>query len=73
MENLNELDSRLDFRESNQLLSNLGITTTLGTQNLLPLLTGGRCSVVALYYENWNRDPEIVVAVGKWSLFGGGR
>jgi len=37
------------------------------------LLTGGRCSEVALCYENWNWDPKIVVAVDKWSLFGGGR
>jgi hypothetical protein len=28
------------------------ITTTLGTQNLWPLLTGGRCSEVALRNEN---------------------
>jgi len=47
--------------------SNLCITTTLGTQNLLPLLTGGRCLEVALRYENWNWDPKIVVAVDKWS------
>ncbi len=32
--------------------SNLCIATTLGTQNLWPLLTGGRCSEVALLYEN---------------------
>jgi len=27
-------------------------TVTLGTQNLWPLLTGGRCSEVALCYKN---------------------
>ncbi len=32
--------------------SNLCITTTLGTQSLRPLLTGGRCPEVALCYEN---------------------
>ena len=31
--------------------SNLCTTTTLRTLNLLPLLTGGRCSEVALSYK----------------------
>jgi len=47
--------------------SNLCITTTLGSQNLWPLLTGGRCTEVALCYENWNWDPK------KWSLQTSGR
>ncbi len=41
---------RIDFTTQIQL--NLCITTTLGTQNLWLLLTGGRCSEVALCYEN---------------------
>jgi len=32
--------------------SNLCVMTNLGTQNLWSLLTGGRCSEVALCYEN---------------------
>ncbi len=48
--------------------SNLCITTTLGTQNVWPLLTGGRCSEVAFYFENWNRDPKIVVVIRRWSF-----
>ncbi len=39
----------------------------------MAVLTGGRCSEVALCYENRNRDPKIVAAVDKWSLFEGGR
>jgi hypothetical protein len=58
---------------SNQVQSNLCITTNLGTPNLWPLLTGGCCSEVALCYENLNRDSKIVSAAGRWSLFGGGR
>ncbi len=54
------------------LQSNLCITTTLGTQNLWPLLTGGRYSELVLCYKNWNWDPKIVVIVDKWSLSGGG-
>jgi len=41
---------RIDFTTQIQL--NLCITTTLGTQNLWLLLTGGRCSEFALCYEN---------------------
>jgi hypothetical protein len=41
------------FCEHEKLVQlNLCITTTLGTQNLWPLLTGCRCSEVALSYEN---------------------
>ncbi len=54
-----------------QLLSNL--CTTLGTPNLWPLFTGGRCSVVVLCYNNLNRDSKNVVTVGRWSLLGFGR
>jgi hypothetical protein len=39
-------------RKKIKIQSNLCITTTLGTKNLWPLLTGGRCSEVALCYEN---------------------
>jgi len=42
--------------------------TILGTQNLWLLLTGGRCSEVALRYKNFNLVTKIVVAVDKWSL-----
>ncbi len=42
--------------------------TTLGTSIFLALLTGGRCSGVALYYENWNWDFKMVVVVGYWLL-----
>jgi len=47
-------------------------TATLGTQILWPLLIGGRCSEVPLCYKQGKRDHKIVVAVGKWLLFGGG-
>ena len=53
------------------LQSDLCTTTNLGIPNLWPLLTGGRCSEVALSYKNWKWDPKMVVAVGKWSIFGG--
>ena len=56
-----------------EVQSNLCTTTTLGTPNLWPLLTGGRCSEVALCNKNRKWDTKIVVAVDKWSLFGGGR
>ena len=46
---------------------NLCTTTTLGTSNLWPLLTSGRCSEVAMCYKYWNETP-------KWrSLFASGR
>ncbi len=48
-------------------------TTTFGTPNLWPLFTGGRCSVVGLCYKDSNWDSKVVVAVGRWSLFGSGR
>ncbi len=56
-----------------QVQSNLCTTTNLGTQNLWQLLTGGSCSEVGLCYKNLNWDSKIVVAVGRWSLFRGGR
>ncbi len=34
--------------------------------NLWPLLTGGRCSVVALCYTNWKRDLKVVTS-GRYS------
>jgi hypothetical protein len=37
------------------------------------VLTGGRCSKVGLCYKDLNRDSKMVVSVGRWSLFGGGR
>jgi hypothetical protein len=43
-------------------------TTTLGTPNLWPLLTGGRCSVVGLCYKDLHRESDMVVAVGRWPL-----
>ena len=55
------------------LQSYLCLTTTLGTLNLRPLLTGGRCSEVALCYKKGKWDRQMVVVVGTWSLFGGGR
>jgi hypothetical protein len=54
--------------------SNLCVTTTLGIQNLWSLLTGCRCSEVALCYEIRNRDPQNsgrcrqVVVIRRWSL-----
>ncbi len=51
--------------------SNLSTTATLGTQNLWPLLTVGRCSEVPLYYRQGKRGRSIVVAVGSRSLFRG--
>jgi hypothetical protein len=56
-----------------EVQSNLYTTTTLGTPNLWLLLTGGRCSKVGFCYEDSNWDSKMVVAVGGWSLFGGGR
>ncbi len=53
--------------------SSLFTTTTLGNQNLWPLLTGGRFLEEGLCYKNLNWKLKIVVAVGRWSLFGGGR
>jgi len=48
-------------------------TTILGTQNLWPLLTGGRCSEVTLCYKTLKWDSKMVVVIDKWSLLGGGR
>ncbi len=47
--------------------SNLCTTTTLGTQNLWPLLTGSRCSEVTLSYKINNGTPKW------WSLLTSGR
>ena len=58
----------LIWRKQPKVQANLCTTTTLGTLNLWPLLTGGRCSEVALCYENWKWDSKMVVAVGRWSL-----
>ncbi len=38
-----------------------------------PLLTGGRCLEGGLCCEYQNWDCKIVAAVGRWSLFVGGR
>ncbi len=45
--------------------------TTLGTQNLWTLLTGGCCSEVALCYKDFNLDNKMAVVhiLGRWSLF----
>ena len=43
-------------------------TTTLRTQNLWPLLSGRRCSKVALCYANWKLDLKIVVTIDRWLL-----
>ena len=53
--------------------SNLCRTTTFGTLNLWPLLTGGQSSEVVLCYKKWKWNPKIAVVVGSWSLFGGRR
>jgi hypothetical protein len=47
-------------------------TITHGIKNLRPLLTGGHCSEVVLCYKDLNWNAKMVVAVGRWSLFGGG-
>ncbi len=60
-------------RNCYNLVWNLCTTATLETQKLLLLLTGGHCSEVPLCYEQGKRGNKIVVAVDKWSLFGGGR
>ncbi len=53
--------------------SNMCTTTTLGTPNFWPLLTGGRCLEVGLCCRDSNWDYKMMVAVGTWSLFGVGR
>jgi len=50
-----------------QVQSTLSTTTTFGTPNLWRLLTGDRCSKVALCYKT-----EIGTSK-RWSVFGGGR
>ena len=44
----------------------MSTTTTLGTLNLWPVLTGGRCSEVALCYKKWKWDFKM------WLLLAGG-
>jgi hypothetical protein len=56
------------FKNESVGQSNLCTTTTLGIPNLWPLLTGGRCSVVGLCYEDSNWDSELVFVAGMWSL-----
>jgi hypothetical protein len=53
--------------ESKQIQSIPWKTTTLQTQNMWPLLTGGRCSEVSLCYKIEKRHPKLVVAEDKWS------
>ena len=55
-----------------EVQSNLCTTTTLGTLNLWPLLTGCCCSEVALCYIKGKWGCKMVVVVGRWSFFGGG-
>jgi hypothetical protein len=40
---------------------------------IVPLLTGGRCSEVILCNDSSILDHKMMVVVGRWSLFGGGR
>ncbi len=47
-----------------EVLSNLCTTT----QNLWPLLRGGRCLEVAFWYKNWRWNPKMLANVDKWSL-----
>ncbi len=53
--------------------SNLCTTTPLGTHYLGQLLTAGCCSEVTLCYKDLNWDTKMMVILGRWSLFGGGR
>ncbi len=49
----------------NDVQLNLCTTTTfIGTKNLRPLLTGGSCSEVALFYKDLNWDSKMGVVVG---------
>jgi len=76
--NLSQIVERDKTRQDKDLFQYFGINievvqkysqmTTLGTQNLRPLLTGGRCSNVDLYIK-----MEILVVVDTWSLFEGSR
>jgi len=52
--------------------SNLCTTATLGTQNLWPLLTGGRCSEVPLCYKQGKQDQDIVVAIRRYVVVSSG-
>ncbi len=47
--------------------------TTLGTQKEWLLLTGGRCSEEIFCNKKSKWAFEMVVAIGRWLLFGGGR
>jgi len=53
--------------------SNLCTTTTLGTPTLWPLLTDDRFSDAGLCYKDSNWDSKLMVAIDRWSVFGGGR
>ncbi len=55
-----------------KIQSNLSTTATLGTPNLWPLLTGGRCSEVVYCCKDLSWDSKMAVVEGRWSLFGGG-
>ncbi len=59
--------------QTKNIQSNLCTTTTIRTPNLWPLLNGGRCLEVGLCYEDSHVDSKMKVAVGRWSLFEGGR
>jgi len=41
---------------------------TLGTQNLWPLLSGGRCPEVTLCYKAQNWDSIMLAVIRRWSL-----
>ena len=60
---------QFDGQFSSKIQSNLYTTTTLGTLNFWSLLTGGRCSEVALCYKQWKWDPKTVVVVAQVWLF----
>jgi hypothetical protein len=51
------------FTQNKYVQSNLYTTTTLGTQNFRPLLTGGRFSEVGLCYKDMYLDSKMVVVV----------
>jgi hypothetical protein len=65
-----KIDQGYSLSMNLRILSNLCTTTTLGTNNLWPFLTGGRCSEVASCYKNWKWYPKMVAAIDKWSLLG---
>jgi hypothetical protein len=65
-------DSYTKFKiEDNKLQSNLLTTTTLGTQNLWPLLTGGRYLEVIYVIKGLVGTSKLhrqVIAIRRWSL-----